>query len=47
MGIGRNRKIIVHLDNGTKVHFGHLPGSSNAYVNSGIGITADQWHHLV
>ena len=46
-GSGANRKIIVHLDNGTpKVHFGHLPGSSNAYVNSGIGITADQWHHL-
>ena len=46
-GSGANRKIIVHLDNGTpKVHFGHLPGSSNAYVNSGISITADQWHHL-
>ena len=46
-GSGANRKIIVHLDNGTpKVHFGHLPGSSNTYVNSGIGITADQWHHL-
>ena len=46
-GSGANPKIIVHLDNGTpKVHFGHLPGSSNAYVNSGVGITADQWHHL-
>jgi hypothetical protein len=46
-GSGANRKIIVHLDNGTpKVHFGHLPGSSNAYINSAIGITADQWHHL-
>ena len=46
-GSGANPKIIVHLDSGTpKVHFGHLPGSSNAYVNSGISITADQWHHL-
>jgi len=46
-GSGANPKIIVHLDNGTpKVHFGHLPGSSNAYVNSGIGITVNQWHHL-
>ena len=46
-GSGANRKIIVHLDNGTpKVHFGHLPGSSNTYINSAIGITADQWHHL-
>jgi hypothetical protein len=46
-GSGANRKIIVHLDNGTpKVHFGHLPGSSNVYINSGIDITANQWHHL-